>query len=228
MQRSFISALALFFSIFLTSASYAISWETSCGVDRGSIERKSGTYTFRTSTNHCTGGIFTQRAEINTGDISIRKAGIYVFETTIAMTSSSNEDFVFFQIHDGRDGCSPPLSLRWRGNGRLSFDSDYTRGQGMAGCVENRTMRDARYSGPALRRDGTSYQVQVQLAFDGAGGFDVTVLIDGATAISGPYRPSSDAAFVPARRFFMKHGVYSRNMFDYVMTSSGMRAFQAR
>lgn len=228
MQRLVIATLVLFVSLFATSAAQAISWETSCGVDRGSIERKSGTYTFRTSSNHCTGGIFTQRAEINTDDISIRKAGVYVFETTLAMTSASKEDFVFFQIHDGRDGCSPPLSVRWKGNGRFGFDSDYTRGQGMAGCVENRTMRDAGFSGTALKRDGTSYQVQVQLAFDGAGGFDVSVLIDGAVAISGPYRPSNDPSFVPARRFFMKHGVYSKNMFDYVMTSAGMRAFQAR
>lgn len=62
--------------------------------------------------------------------------------------------------------------LRWRSDAILSFYSDYTRGQGMDGGVENRAMRDAANSNPPLARDGTVYRFQIPVAFDGASGFE--------------------------------------------------------
>lgn len=114
------------------------------------------------------------------------------------------------------------MSLRWTGRNTLRFDSDYTRGKGMAGCFENWGLRNAIYDGQPLKRDGTTYDLAVTVAFDGKGSFDVTVRIDGAVALSGKYEPSSDSQLLTSKRFFMKHGVYSQDRFEYEMRSTGM------
>lgn len=200
-----------------------MGWQTSCGVDRGSQEHANDTYTFRTSANHCEGGIFHQRSELNSRDISIARKVTYIVETRIAFDGAEGQDFIIFSVHDGRHGCSPPVSLRWTAANRLRFDSDYTRGQGMAGCVENNVLRSAKYSGPPLRRDGTPYDLRLELAFSGGGEFGIMVSINGQRAIAGHYAPPSDAGFVVSRRFYLKHGVYSQNEFPYEMTSRGLR-----
>lgn len=213
----------LVFTPFTVNAAWAVSWETSCRVDKGSIKRQSGAYIFKTSKNHCSGGIFNQRAELSSSSISISRKASYVFQSQVSMQSNSSEPFIIFQIHDGRIGCSPPLSLRWNSGDRLQFDSDYTQGKGMAGCVSNSKLRQAAYRGQRLKRDGTLYDLQVRLDFDGDGGFDVEVSIDEKKSIAGAYRPSSNPGFVKSKRFYMKHGVYSQNMFTYEMRSSGMK-----
>lgn len=222
------ATLSMMLLLMVAPEAKALSWKTSCGADRGSITRSGSTYTFRTSKNHCTGGIFNQRAELTSSDISVRRQVTYVFSSEVAMTTQSNEPFIIFQIHDGRFGCSPPMSLRWQGNGTLSFDSDYTKGKGMAGCVENRSLRNARYHGSALRRDGTAYQLQVKLAFDGEGSFDVEAAVNGDRVLSGTYSPPNDPQFLRSKRFYMKHGVYSKNRWDYELRSRGVRVVQAR
>lgn len=209
--------------LLLCVPTYAQSWRTSCSVDSGSIKRSGSTYTFRTSKNHCPGGIFNQRAELNTSDFSVGSKATYTFSTTLEMRAKSKEPFIVFQLHDGRNGCSPPLSVRWGSGGALSFDSDYTKGKGMAGCVENRGLRNARYQGPALKRDGTPYKFQATVQFDGKGGFDVSVTVNGKQSIGGKYAPSEDPQFVRAKRYYFKHGVYSRNIFDYELKSTGIR-----
>ncbi len=200
-----------------------LGWQVSCSVDRGSIEKTRGSYIFKESKNHCPGGIYLQRSEIYTNKFSVRKRVTYLFETEIAFTSESREEAIIFQIHDGRRGCSPPLSLRWTATNTFKFDSDYTRGKGMEGCVLNPALRGAYYDGTPLKRDGTQYRLQVALAFDGQGSFDVDVLLDGKEVIGGRYKPPSDPQYVMSKQFFMKHGVYSHNVFDYEMRSTGMR-----
>ncbi|WP_246799130.1 hypothetical protein [Rhizobium leguminosarum] len=204
----------------------SLGWQTSCGVDPGAISHSGGAYTFHKSSNHCSGGIFKQRSELNSGNISVNSKVTYAFETTVSMKTSQSNDFILFQVHDGRMGCSPPMSLRWTGGNALRFDSDYTRGKGMAGCVENRGLRGAGYHGPSLRRNGTPYHLRVTLAFDGQGGFDVSVQINGSSALSGRYQPSTDPRFVTSKRFYMKHGVYSQKPFDYEMRSVGMQVLR--
>lgn len=203
-----------------------LGWRISCNVDRGAIERVRGGYIFRKSNNHCPGGIYKQRSEIYTNQFSVNKRVSYLFESEVSLVSSSSEEAIIFQIHDGRRGCSPPLSLRWTRGNTFRFDSDYTRGRGMNGCVRNSSLRSARYSGPALRRNGTRYRLQVALAFDGKGSFDVDVRVNSRRVIGGRYQPPSDPQFVASKQFFMKHGVYSQNAFDYEMRSEGMRVFR--
>ncbi|WP_326893470.1 hypothetical protein U8P73_31145 (plasmid) [Rhizobium beringeri] len=215
------------------SASYAaegrrvsLGWQTACGVDPGGISRSGGAYVFHKSSNHCSGGIFKQRSQVNSGNIPVNRQVSYAFDTTVSMKASQSNDFILFQIHDGRLGCSPPMSLRWTGSNTFRFDSDYTRGKGMAGCVENRVLRGAGYHGPSLRRDGTPYHLHVTLAFDGQGGFDVSVQINGRGVLSGRYQPSSDPQFISSKRFYMSHGVYSQKPFDYEMRSVGMQVLR--
>lgn len=223
MKMIIASAATLVAGLLLSAPSHAASWKTSCGVDSGSIKKSGSTYTFRTSKNHCAGGIFNQRAELTSSNISVGSKATYRFSTTLEMRSKSKEPFIVFQVHDGRNGCSPPLSLRWGSGGALSFDSDYTKGKGMSGCVENRSLRNAGYRGPSLKRDGTPYKLQVSLAFDGNGGFDVSASVNGKPSISGNYSPPEDPQFLRSKRFYMKHGVYSRNLFDYELKSTGVR-----
>jgi hypothetical protein len=228
MHRTLALLAGLLMLTFAPSESHAVSWKTSCGADRGSITKSGSSYVFKTSKNYCTGGIFNQRAELTSSDISVRRKVTHTFSSNVAMKTGSGEPFILFQIHDGRNGCAPPMSLRWQGNGSLSFDSDYTKGKGMAGCVENRELRNAGYRGPSLKRNGTAYDLQVALMFDGNGAFDVAVSIDGKQVLSGKYSPPDDPQFLRSTRFYMKHGVYSRNRWDYELTSKGVKVSQAR
>jgi len=86
-------------------------WDISCGVDAGAIRRSGNVWTFRTSTNHCERGIFAQRAALSTEHVPPDHRGAYLFRSDITMTTSSDEPFDIFQIHDGRRGCAPPLKV---------------------------------------------------------------------------------------------------------------------
>lgn len=204
-----------------------LRWETSCGADRGAIEREGDTYVFRNSTNYC-GELPPQRTEINTSEIPVTEPVTYLIETTVSFQGGSQDAFNMFQVHDGRRGCAPPLSIRWNDDNSIWFSSDYTRDQGEAGCVDNRALMDARYYGPTLLRDGTRYKLQVLLAFDGSGSFDVTVYVDGTSAITGRYQPLTDPSFVTWDNFYLKHGVVF--LFDtapFELRSEGFRVLEA-
>lgn len=203
-----------------------MGWTISCDVDDGAIKKEKKTYTFSTSHNHCTGGTFNQRAEIYTKEISVSKRATYLFDTTIAFNSSKTNEFYPFQIHDGRNGCAPPLTMGVRPNGTIQLDSDYTQDRGMNGCVHNEALRRQPHKGPRIRRDGTAQRLQVRLDFDGKGAFDITVYIDQQNVISGRYDPPTEASLVRSNRFYMKHGVYSKNIFPYTMTSTDMKTYK--
>lgn len=222
----FVFGLAVSVVLLAAGSAFGQSWKTSCSVDPGSIVRTGSSYVFKTSRNRCQGGIYDQRAEIRSSDISVARRSDQLFSATVSMTTASNEPFVIFQIHDGRDGCAPPMSLRWTSGNTLSFDSDYTMNRKMQGCVPNISLRHASYKGPRLKRDGTPHDLKVALQFDGNGGFDVNVSLDGEPAIAGKYEPSSDKRYFRSRKFYMKHGVYSRNLFEYELKSAGVKISQ--
>ena len=89
-------------------------------------------------------------------------------------------------------------------------------------------MVSARYTGPRLRRDGTVYKLQVRLQFDGAAGFTTTVFLDGRKVMSGAYSPPSDAKYFKSKRYYMKHGVYSRHMWAYEFTSNDVTVMRQK
>lgn len=74
-----------------------------------------------------------------------------------------------------------------------------------------------------ILRDGTDQLLEVLVQFDGAGGFGATVSLDGKPQINGRYQPSSNSEAILSERFYFKHGVYARTVFDYLLRSSGMR-----
>lgn len=208
-----------------TQAGPLDQWRVSCGVDDGAITKSRGIWTFRPSSNHCPGGIFQQRAEINTEPVRASHKGAYLFETRISMTTNSSEKFDIFQIHDGRLGCAPPLKLTVLGSGQIELISDIKTGPGES-CIRGKLSQNVT---PArIRRDGTEQHLEVLIAFDGTGGFDATVWIDGVVQISGRYDPSSEPEAFRPEKYYFKHGVYSQRMFDYVLVSRGMKVSRVR
>lgn len=207
------------------SATPLNQWNVSCGADKGAITKKGGVWTFRTSTNHCPGGMFSQRAEISTKHVKPTIKGAYLFETHVAMTTGSTQKFDIFQIHDSRHGCAPPLKVDIRADGRIELISDVKTGPGescIRGKLSNQVSRDR------LRRDGTEQNLKILIEFDGKGGFKTTVWLDGVQQISGWYHPSDRSDAWRPEKFYFKHGVYSQHMFDYVLTSRDMKVRKVR
>ena len=202
------------------------SWRISCNADIGAVKRLGNTYTFTKSRNNCgkeTIWKWSQRSEIISNALSINVKAAYSFSTKLSVESKSNTKFTFFQVHDGRDACAPPLKIDWKIDNTLEFRSDFKMADsGAKHCVVNRSLQ---YSKPlnnvVLRRDGTVYFIEVILFFDGLGNFDVSLYIDGTKILEGTY--SHDERFQKPRKFEFKHGSYSSNMFDYKLSSEGIK-----
>jgi hypothetical protein len=196
------------------------TWKTSCQVDPGALIKSANTRTFRPSRNYCSGGIFSQRTEIFTDSIRPTDSGAYLFETIVAMTTASTKQFTIFSLHDARQGCAPPLSIDVKSDGRLWLKSDIKTGPGES-CIRGEL--DNNLSSARIRRDGTETTLSILVVFDGKGGFDVTVSLDGVRQLGGTYDPSLQPKEFRSKKFYFKHGVYSQDMFDFVMTSRGLK-----
>ena len=227
MKAFFLLALLLAGPVEAQEAWHAVDlrWRESCQPDQGAISRSGERVTFRPGGNNCNGS-FRQRSELRADDIPLRQPGQWLFEATVAMTSASDQAFDILQFHDGIPGCAPPLKLRWLGDGQLGFDGAWTREGAEDACLPNRALREAVYRGPRLTRDGAPHALQVLLAMDGSGGFDVTVQVDGQPALAARYDPPG-AGFLRTDTAFLKHGVYARDAFDFVLTSDGLRVLHA-
>lgn len=200
-------------------------WNISCGVDKGAIVKKGRTWTFRTSSNQCTGGVFNQRAEISTDRVKPTLKGAYLFRSYVTMTTRSNEKYDIFQIHDGRDGCAPPLKVTVLSSGRILLASDFKTGPGescVRGQLTNRTSKDP------IRRDGTEQLLEILVDFDGNSGFEVTIWVDGVFQINGSYRLPANKGYMESKKFYFKHGVYSYRVFQYELISRDMKVSKVR
>ncbi|MBL4875420.1 MAG: hypothetical protein JKY10_02835, partial [Cohaesibacteraceae bacterium] len=194
-------------------------WKISCGADQGSIVKKGDTWTFKTSSNRCTGGIFKQRAEIKSGDVRPTIKGTYRFSSTISMNAQKRQKFDIFQIHDGRSSCAPPLKVTVHPTGRIKLDSHYRTTSRK--CEINSSISGGT-SAKRLSFNGKKHLLQIDISFDGKGGFGVIVRLDGKQQIKGQYNPPQGKNYFKSKRFYFKHGVYSRHPFEYVMTSGNM------
>ncbi|WP_317958792.1 hypothetical protein [Phaeobacter inhibens] len=195
-------------------------WKVSCGADKGSITKQGKTRIFRTSANHCPGGIFNQRAEISTDKVRPNHKGRYLFSSTISMTNTRNDRFGIFQIHDGRHGCAPPLSVLVRSDGRFKLQADYKTGPGES-CIRDVFRQNS--TSVRFKRDGRPQKLEVLIDFLGGARFDVQVLLDGKLAAQGQYRPPEGDGFIASKHFYFKHGVYSQHMFNYELISQDMK-----
>ena len=101
--------------------------------------------------------------------------------------------------------------------GQLRLYADYKTGPGEQ-CVKD-VIKSTGLGTTQIKRDGTEYKLNVLLNFDGKSGFDVDVYLDDKLEVSGKYSPPTGNKYVASKYFYFKHGVYSRNMFDYEMKS---------
>lgn len=202
------------------SATPLNSWKVSCGVDKGAITHKGKTWTFKTSTNHCPGGIFKQRAEIYSGKIQPNRKGAYLFTTLMSLTSSKSATWDVFQIHDGRRGCAPPLKVTVMASGQMELHSDIKTGPGES-CIRGK-LTNARSKG-RIRRDGTEQKLDILIEFDGQGGFHATIWLDGVAQLQGQYKSPNNPGAFQSEHFYFKHGVYSQHAFSYVLVSRNMK-----
>lgn len=191
-------------------------WEVSCGADAGAITRSGRTWTFTESANFCDGGLFAQRAEISTDPISLSHKGAYLFKSTISITTSANNRFSLWQVHDSRLGCAPPFQVYVEANGQLVATSDIKTGPGES-CIRGTIGQPSK---KRIRRDGTKHDLQVLIEFDGEGSFKATLWLDGEVQIQGQYKAQGDQ--YRSKHFYFKHGIYSREMFDFEMVSENV------
>ena len=70
-----------------------------------------------------------------------------------------------------------------------------------------------------IKRDGTEYKLNILINFDGKAGFDVDVYLNDKLEVNGKYSPPTGNKYVASKYFYFKHGVYSKNIFDYVLES---------
>ena len=69
----------------------------------------------------------------------------------------------------------------------------------------------------------TEYRLDVIVKFDGNGGFRVWAYLDGAPQISARYSPPRGRGYFQSEKYYFKHGVYSKDIFPYTLTSRDMR-----
>ena len=195
------------------------SWKISCGVDKGAITKKGRTWVFKPSSNKCKSS-YRQRSEIRSGDISVNRKGTYRFSTTVTINSASPQQFDIFQIHDHRRSCAPPLKLNVRPSGRLALDSEYRLSNGK--CKKNGSLA-GKSSSSALNLKGAAKKLDIDVAFDGKGGFGLAIYINGAKQITGNYSPPTGGNYSVSKSYYFKHGAYSRNRFDFTIESAGLK-----
>lgn len=214
---------------FQGTASPLNTWRISCigqdqiaptrGVDKGALTyvKSEASWVFTKSRNYCKGGFFSQRSELVTDKISPKSKKAYLFETDISFTSNTNNQFTIFQVHDSRDGCAPPASLNVMENGTLWIASDVKIGAGEQ-CIRGRLGANSKGK---IARDGTVHNLRVFLDFNGSEGFAISVWLDGDLQISETYSPQNNS--YKSDKYYLKHGVYSLEIFDYKLISKNMK-----
>ena len=200
-------------------------WNISCSVDDGSISFNGNNWIFKTSKNGCKGGFFKQRAEISSPKaLKLSTKAKYEFQSIFSIKSNEEsrgilnvEKFEFFQIHDGRLGCAPPLSIGFTKKGKLRLLGDYKVGESEGQNCDRDIMFDV--GNTVVRREGTEYKIKVVLDFDGKSAFAVAVYLNDKLEVEGKYSPPKEDKYFKSKYYYFKHGVYSENMFDYELKS---------
>lgn len=221
--------------------SYLKNWYISCDADDGAIKKKGNSFYFSESKNNCgkpSKYKWQQRAEIASG-LPFDFMGKLSFTYVLSLNSSSTEKFTFFQIHDGRESCAPPLKIDWTDTNSIRLESHYKiQGKGEEYCVPNWDMRNAKTLIPiVLKRDGTKYEFELLLDFDGKGNFSVEIFVDDKLVLVSAYQ--RDATFSSVKtegnltvinpvfekfsKLYFKQGNYSRKFFDYNLNFENMK-----
>ena len=193
-------------------------WSISCTVDKGSIIDNYPNYIFKTSKNYCKGGVYSQRAEIETDKaLPVSTEVAYDFQSRFTFKGDTDQEFDLFQIHDSRDGCAPPLKVEVMKKGDIRLFADYKTGPGEQcekDVIKSKVINDIKIS-----KDGKENILNLILIFYGNSNFDVGVFINDKFVISGRYAPPQGKGYYKSKYFYFKHGNYSHNIFNYTIKS---------
>ena len=78
-------------------------WSISCSVDKGSIIDNYPNYIFKTSKNYCKGGVYNQRAEIETDKaLPVSTEVAYDFQSRFTFKGDTDQDFDLLLVHQAR------------------------------------------------------------------------------------------------------------------------------
>ena len=187
-------------------------WRIVCGADANAITRDGTDWVLRPSRDHCSRSDAGQRSEISTRPIPATTRQTLAFSARVTLRASRYEAFDIFRVYDGGSGCTPPLKVQVTESGRIRFVSGRVTAD--RGC----TIVDMtpELSQGFLRRDGTEQSLDIVVDFDGHGGFEAILLLDGRKELSGAYvpgdlEPDRDAVFL------LRHGVFAQTAFDFEM-----------
>ena len=201
------------------SPSKITNWDINCSVDKGGIIDTYPTYIFKTSRNKCGGG-FKQRSQITTSKaISTSIKSIYNFQSIFSFYDKADykQKFDIFSINDGRKNCAPPLVLSIESDGVLNLRGDYKTGPGEQ--CERDVLNTKNYSTTSIKRDGTKYKLNLITKFNGNGSFSSKVYLDDVLQLEAFYLPPKQINYFVSKYYSFKHGVYSKDIFDYTLES---------
>ena len=203
-------------------------WRVACGADKGAVRKEGADWHFAPSRDFCpgSGGSIRdgQRSEITTRKVKATTRGAWLFSTMLTFRSGRFEPFDLFRISDGRKGCTAPLKVNVTENGQMRFVSGVPEPK-TRGCVTRVTTLAP--SERVIRRDGTEHLLEILVNFDGHGGFETTLYLDGRQELYGVYVPG-DPEPPRSQTFSFRHGVYAREAFDFSMVSRGLSVREVR
>ncbi len=187
-------------------------WRIVCGADANAITRSGTDWVFRPSRDHCSRSDVEQRSEISTRPIPATTRQTLAFSARIKMTARQYETFDIFRVYDGGSGCTPPLKVQVTESGRIRFVSGRVTADGGCTIVDMTPEPSQGF----LRRDGTEQSLDIVMDFDGHGGFEAFLLLDGRKELMGAYvpgdlEPDRDAVFL------LRYGVFAKTGFDFEM-----------
>mgnify|MGYP003327127567 CR=1 FL=1 len=123
--------------------------------------------------------------------------GHSIFETDLLIEGAPSKRTTIFQIHDGRNGCAPPLKVNIQKDGKIKLRGDYKKGPGEQ-CIYD-IIKSTGRGKTTIKRDGTEYKLNVLLDFDGNGGFKVKVYINDEHEVSGEYKFKEGQGYIKSR-----------------------------
>lgn len=224
-----------------------MKWEKKCQYSNYTVN--DGTYTFHPFENkkNIKGGCGNNSTNLQRSEIQHKGARVpftttdkFVFTSKWSITTDSPFTFTMFQIHDEKEagGCKPELMLESSEGmtefvGQWKFDWDGERALCNSKAMRDRFAAEDEEANRAktdftFKRDGTIYDIRVEVDFVGNGDFKATLFVDGEEKLVGYYNyPTSDEYLHP-KTFGIHHGNYSAYMFDYEIISRDVKLYRIR
>lgn len=173
-------------------------WSAACGA----VERQRDGWSFGPGGGApCNGGT---GAQLQSGRIASDREGAYLLRTTLSVAAPRAGAFTLFSVAAADAACATPLALEVAGGGALRATT-----RSGPGCrpVDIDT-------GARLRLDGAQQRLDILIVFDGQGGVDAVIRLDGA-------RIARAGAASDGTAFALRFGMAQAKAFDFAMTTTG-------